>query len=456
MNSWISADTVEGSHTYLVSSACAFDYCLPYSSHHKLSEPDSQCQFNRSGVLCGQCKNGLSVIFGSPQCKQCSNIYLLLIIPIAIVGIILVIILFMFHLTVKNGTINSFIFYFNVIHMNYVIFFPGCYSIICTTVVFINLDFSTKTCFYNGMDDYALTWLLLVFPTYLIVIATLLIIMSRYVTTIQRITAKKALPVLATLFLLSYTKILRIVCRVLFRYKTVTHLPSNHAKLVWLVNTNIPLFGIKFMFLFIVCIILFSILLPFNVILLFTRTLSRFKFITSFKPLLDPYFAPYKDKAFYWTGLLLLIRTMILALSAFAEHVSLIAISILIGGLLWWHGIVKPFQSKFENIQEATLMLILLAVHAVSSYSGGFKLAQILITISVVYFLFVVFFYCFIFRFRNAIQRNATKLYDKIRKMLGLLVDDRDAIEMKTFKDSIADVTYNYKEFQEPLVVYDK
>ena len=77
-SSWITADTVNGSHTYFMSSTCPFDYCLPHSSHHKLTDPDSQCQFNRSGVLCGQCKQGLSVIFGSSQCKNCSNVYLLL------------------------------------------------------------------------------------------------------------------------------------------------------------------------------------------------------------------------------------------------------------------------------------------------------------------------------------------------------------------------------------------
>ena len=79
-NSWITADTVNGSHTYLISSSCPFDYYISYSSHQNLSDPDSQCQYNRSGVLCGQCKQGLSSVFGSSQCKNCSDLYLLLII----------------------------------------------------------------------------------------------------------------------------------------------------------------------------------------------------------------------------------------------------------------------------------------------------------------------------------------------------------------------------------------
>ena len=106
---WITADTVNDLHTYLLSSACPFEYCLPYSSHHKLSDPDSQCQFNRSGVLCGQCKQGLSSVFGSSEYKHCSNIYILLVIPIAINSSLVATsdntFLVLFE---TNGIINSF------------------------------------------------------------------------------------------------------------------------------------------------------------------------------------------------------------------------------------------------------------------------------------------------------------------------------------------------------------
>ena len=108
-NSWISAVTVNNSHSYNVSSQCPFDYCLPYSSHLNLSNPDSQCQFKRSGVVCGECQQGLSIVFGSSHCKHCSNAYFLLIIPIAIVGVVLVMMLSTFNLTVTNGIINTLI-----------------------------------------------------------------------------------------------------------------------------------------------------------------------------------------------------------------------------------------------------------------------------------------------------------------------------------------------------------
>jgi len=130
------------------------------------------------------------------------------------------------------------------------------------------------------MDDYAKMWLQLTFPIYLIFIATSLIIASCYSIIIQRLTAHRTLPVLATLFLLSYAKILRTVSSVLFFYSSITHLSySKHTTLLWSVDANVPLFGVRFIILFIVYLILFLILLPFYVILMFTRALSRFQFI---------------------------------------------------------------------------------------------------------------------------------------------------------------------------------
>jgi len=64
-NTWISGHTINNSHSYHVSLHCPFDYCLPHLLKFNLSTPDSQCQFNRSGVLCGQCQHGLSTVFGS-------------------------------------------------------------------------------------------------------------------------------------------------------------------------------------------------------------------------------------------------------------------------------------------------------------------------------------------------------------------------------------------------------
>ena len=368
-NSWISAETVNHSHIYQIGSQCPFDYCLPYSSYVNLSNRDSQCQFRRSGVLCGQCQQGYSSVFGSSQCMQCSHVYLFIVIPIAIAGVVLVILLFIFNLTITNGVINSFIFYVNIISINYSLFYPKSHSLDYVLLSLFNLDLGIETCFYNGMDDYAKILLQLAFPFYLILIAFVLIIGSRYSAKIQKLTAHRTLPVLSTLFLLSYTKLLLTVCQVLFRYIRVTQFPSQDSKLVWLVDVSVPLFGIRFLIAFFICLITFLILLFFNILLLFTRKLLCIKVINRFKPLLDPYFGPYKDRYYYWTGLQLLIRALFLGLSALSTPINLISGIIVLGTLLFIQGSVHPFKSRYKNYQELLLILNLQAVYTIALYS---------------------------------------------------------------------------------------
>ena len=457
-NSWIYAHTDENSynHTYQVSLHCPFNRCLTESSHLNLSNPDSQCQFHRTSLLCGKCKPGLSVILGAPKCKQCSNIYLLLLIPITVSGIVIVTFLYIFNLTIWNGTINTLIFYVNIISINILKLFPGCQPIICIIFSHLNFDFRTKTCFYNGMDDYSKECLHLIHSFYFISIAILFIAFSRYSATLQRLTAQRALPVLATLILFSYTKLVLTVCNVLFRYSIVVHLPSNKTELVWSISTTTPLFGLKFLALFTVCIILFLILLPFNVILLFTRKLSHFKLVTKLKPLLDTYFSTYKDKAYYWTGLLLLIRVIVFILSAFEKDISFIATSILLAGLLCLHGVVQPFKCKFHNIQESIAIVNLLAVHVTPLYKNdllGLKVAQILLGFGAVYFIIAIILHCCMHRWGDSIFKGIKWLHHKICKKK--ILEKNNSIEMEGLSSRIADVTYNYQEFQEPLVEFE-
>ena len=50
---------------FILSLHCPFHYCLPHSSHLKFSTPNSQCQFNRSGIVvyCVDIVNKVSVLY---------------------------------------------------------------------------------------------------------------------------------------------------------------------------------------------------------------------------------------------------------------------------------------------------------------------------------------------------------------------------------------------------------
>ena len=454
-NSWISAHTVNNSHSYRVSLHCPFDYCLPHSSHLNLSTPNSQCRFNRSGLLCGQCQQGLSAMFGSSQCKQCSNVYLLIIIPIGIAGVVLVLLLFSLNLTVTDGNINAVLFYANIISINTPIFFPNNNSVMYVLISLLNLDLGIETCFYSGMDDLVKKVLQLVFPVYLILIATFIIITSHYSSRMQRLTARRGLQVLATIFLLSYTKTLLAVSNVLFFYSPITHLPSTDTTLVWSVDANVPLFGIGFTVLFTVCLLIFLLLIPFNMLLIFTRTLSRFRTVNYFKPILDAYQGPYKTKFYYWTGLQLLMRAVFFGLSGLDRSTNVIASAILLGVMIWLYEKASPFNNRLNNVIEILSLINLQALFIISYIFTSVSAIIINILISMEMFQLV----CIILvHVKMATCASYTTNFNIITVINKYLVgfkqqsSKKDRREEFHLQDVNSSPVVDYKEFREPLI----
>ena len=447
--SWLSAVTTNDSHQYHISPHCPLQYCLPQSSQLNFSTPNSQCQFNRSGLLCGHCQQGLSTVFGYYHCQHCSNVYLLLVIPIAVAGLVLVLLMFILNLTVTDGDINGFILYVNIIGINNDVFFQNSNNFWYTFISHANLDLGISTCFYNGMDDYAKMWLQLVFPAYLILIATLLIIASRHSTKVQRITAHKALSVLATLFLLSYTKILCTVSSVSFYYSTITHLPSGHTTLVWAVDANVPLFGIKYTTLFIVCLILFIILLLFNGILCFTKTAMRLRLVNHFKPLIDAYQGPYKYKYYYWTGLQLVMRAVFFGLSAMDRNINLTVSIILLAIIIIIQRSLVPFKNCYKNLLETGFLFNLLVMYTLSH--GQYRLAvNIMITLAALKFLLIIIHHVIssicggviMYKLKNVIKSVTVKWIARTQ-------NKSQNVELK---NRPPEKTYNYQVLREPLV----
>ena len=451
--SWLSAVTINDSHQYHVSSHCTLHYCLPRSSQLNFSTPNSQCQFNRSGLLCGHCQQGLSTVFGYSHCQHCSNVYLLLVIPMAVAGLVLVLLLFIINLTVTDGDINGFILYINIISINSHIFLPRYSNFINVFISLANLDLGIPTCFYNGMDDCAKMWLQLAFPAYLIFIATLLIIASRHSTKVQRITARRALPVLATLFLLSYTKTLCTVSSVLFYYSTITHLPSGHTTLVWAVDANVPLFGLKYTTLFIMCLILFIILLPFNAILCFTKTAMRLRLVNHFKPLIDAYQGPYKYKYYYWTGLQLVIRAVFFGLSALDRDTNLTIGITLLTAISIFQAKISPFKSEYKNVNDLCFLYSLLVIY-IFSYGYYNNVIKIIIIMASFQFLFII-----IYHIISSIRGGVIiyKLKDAANKTMQWItkLQVRNRPQQIELNNIPPDVAMDYAEYQEPLVGYD-
>ena len=222
---------------------CPYDYSKPYALSLNLSTPDDQCSSNRSGILCGACQPGLSQVLGTSNCKKCSNVWVLLTFIFALAGVLLVAGLVLLNITVSMGTINGLIFYANIVRANTATFFPDktANTFLSWFIAWLNLDVGIETCFCDGLDAYMKTWLQFIFPLYIWFLATVIIISSRYSKRAANTFGVNAVQVLATLFLLSYAKLLRVTITVF----QPTCLVDNHN--VWHYDGNINYLG-KLMF----------------------------------------------------------------------------------------------------------------------------------------------------------------------------------------------------------------
>ena len=316
---WINATLTNGSQDgVLVHEHCPFDYCKLENFDLNLEDPDEQCAFNRSGILCGACQHNLSHVFGTSTCRECSSLWALLWVPvIAVVGFALVVLLIVLNLTVSVGTINGLIFYANIVRANHAIFFPPntTNSFLSWFIAWINLDLGIETCFYNGLDAYVKTWLQFVFPLYIWFLVITIIALSHYSKRATRLSGRNAVPVLATLFLLSYAKLLRIIITV-FQLTELVY-PDDSVKNVWFYDGNVDYLKGKHIPLFVAALLLLLISLPYTAILIFIQLLQKLSsyralfWVQKLKPLFDAYTGPYKDRHRYWTGLLLLVRTIL-------------------------------------------------------------------------------------------------------------------------------------------------
>ena len=325
---------------------CPFDFCTTKETYFTVNDSNKQCNHNRRGLLCGRCSENLSLALGSSRCLQCSNSHLSLLAAFAFAGIALVLILLILRLTVAVGTVNGLIFYANIIAVNSQIFFrlPAT-NVLTVFIAWLNLDLGIETCFCNGMDAYVKTWLQFLFPLYVWGLIGMIILGSYYSGRVAKVFGRNPIAVLATLFLLSYAKLLRTVIAAL----SVTYLeyPNNLQLAVWLYDGNIRYFSGKHIPLFtaaMVCLIF--LFLPYTTLLIFGQWfqakshLNIFSFINNryVKPFLDAYHAPYSDKHRYWTGLMLLLRLVLFLISAVNAlgdpSVNLLAVGSTTGAIL--------------------------------------------------------------------------------------------------------------------------
>ena len=399
---------------------CPLDYCNVTSDTISLARPDEQCAHYRSGVLCGACQEGYSIALGGSKCLQCTSNYAFLwLLPLfAVAGIALVALLLVCNLTVSHGTLNGLIFYANVVSVSGLTNLQNCsiHPVLSVFISWVNLDFGVETCFYSGMDTYQRVWLQLAFPFYMWLMVGIIILACHYSSTAVKIFGSNNIAILATLFLLSYTKILTtIIAAITFTEVLESEADNVSAELipykVWTYDGNIKYLNGKHIPMFLVAILLLIFLfIPYTLSLTFgqyfrsMRTGNKYvlRCIRSivFISVMDAYHAPYNKKHRYWTGLLLILRCVLfLSFTIFYGRNKLLnnlyITSLIVTIILALKVFIKTtYKNVFLNFLEVFFFLNLLTLsttlcYLISSSNGDIKVCKITnSSVSVAIFMF--------------------------------------------------------------------
>ena len=322
---------------------------------------------------------------GSSHCIRCSsNNQLSLLIFFAAAGVFLVIFITSTNLTVTQGMINGVIFYANIIWLNEGLIFPpdstGTWLFLRTFIAWLNLDFGIETCFVVGLTTFWKTLLQYIFPLYIWSLVGILIVGAKYSMRLTRLLGSRTVPVLSTLILLSYMKLLRnaIVSLDFARLDYYNSEGKVCTLVVWTTDGTLNYFSAPHIFLFVAALfVLLCLCLPFTLMLLFGRYLREISYFTKFHPIFDTYFASFKDNHCYWPGLLLVVRAVLYLIKiiirdreATITFVVLITVLLLLSFMLF----IQPQQNKVVVLFHTVFLvnLIILNGSILFIYNGSF------------------------------------------------------------------------------------
>ena len=422
---------------------CPLNYCSFRKNGTKPSDPDAQCNNNHGGILCGGCIANHSVVLGSWKCMKCSHLskynFIWLTVVIALAGVVLVALLLFLKMTISSGSINGLIIYANVVSLSGLLDYQPCslHPVLRTFLSWLNLDLGIELCFYSGMDVYQKTWLQFVFPFYIWLLVGVIIVLCRYSSTVMKLMGMRNIEVLATLFLLSYAKLLKtIIAALSFTDILVASASTDSDTLiprkVWLYDGKINFLSREHLPLFVISILcLFLLFLPCTLFLTFgqcIRSLQNWRILkwtqnAYFVYIIDAYHAPYKRRYRFWTGLGLLIRCILFTIFGTSYRVRsnlfwivfavvfILAIRVCIGS--------SVYSNKMVDLLEV-FFVINLGVLAVVLHHNNALCEALTTSVSLSFVVFVCMLICHLHLEMNKSCQVYTQFIKKVQNMITI------------------------------------
>ena len=305
---------------------------------------------NRQGLLCSQCTPGTSSQFGSFRCTQCTFAGLLLVPFGAVAGIGLIVLLFLFNFTVLQGDIIGIAFYANVVGIMDEFLLKYSVRPFYIPLALINLGLGFETCFFDGMDEFSKAIIQFIFPFYLIALLIIIIIAAhKYNLKVFRIrfVARRSVPVLATIMLLTYSGLINAVIYGL-QYTNIYDVDSGTHQVVWLHQPELEYFKGKHIAVGVLCLVVTVFyLLPLTIVTLFGDLFVICSRNLWYSHFLDVFHGAFRYPFGFWFGTRLIFRIVFITLNITINNTSVVAYTIFLttGSIILLQFLMEPFRT---------------------------------------------------------------------------------------------------------------
>ena len=416
----------------LCTSYCPYGFCSyhkmkPGSRVHPLPNNASMldyaiCGPSRTGRLCGKCADNHSVYFHSSKytcgpeglCHLGWVFYLVSeIVPLTLFFVIVLV----FNISFTNGSINSFVFYAQVLSAlatngNGSIEFPNTTNLIRNTLAFFyrpfNLDFFSleklSFCLWRGatvMDVFIMKYTTVGFA---LVLVLLTILIARRRCRWYKIFARFNTPDsvlihgLSAFFVLCYSQCARVTFHILAYFCVYSYDLKCEEKVVnragdmnYFEGDHVK-YAIAAIF-----ILVFMIIIPPVLLLIYPLLFKLLGFCKLSESrvavllwrvmpiqLLDSFQSSFKDDLRFFAGLYFLYRAIILGLYAYSPTLLIFygSVQVQLTLLLAVHAIFQPYKKRIHNIIDLLILTNLAIINSITLYNLNEKLnvAEIFVT----------------------------------------------------------------------------
>ena len=402
---------------------CPFSYCIETNSRIALSNDSDVLCKNRTGRLCGECKDGYGLSVGTLDCVNCTGSYfiawIILItttyVPITIVFVLMLVL----NMNLAVGPIHSFIFFCQVFpaisldnnhwgdYNSAITIISDIHSAIINVMSLrFNMYFTTNYCLFSSMDNmdyYLLQYASSLYPLVILVIIVKIIrycpgcIPAKYfwhtikccVKAIRKRTSMHQTIVhgLIGFLLLTYANFVNVSFQILkyayFEDSTGAILvPFRQGTMLYFDKHHLPYALVALVFLLIFGILppLILILYPTTLMIIAyfgwdntveVRTLRKWIPFYRLMPIFDAFWSELKPGCRAFAGLYFLYRLLVFSLFSLTLTVYQIyfGISILFIFIMLLHAFVQPYKKESYNKADFFMFAIIGIINSFYAHS---------------------------------------------------------------------------------------